>query len=157
LDSSIARIELTLNAIERRPSGTIVGPIWIASDTLGAAFPEVGWSDFPVALLGAWLPAFRRLVARGQAAECYFMDGPYHFTVTAALGDDWRVACFEHREGPTASNAVAEWKTSPREFIDSAIAAGRRILGHCDARGWWDDDTDRLRTALTGWDLDAAS
>ena len=66
--------------------------------------PEVGWSDFPVAILGAWLPAFRRLAARGQAAECYFMDGPYHFTITAAIRGDWTIACFEHREGPKASN-----------------------------------------------------
>ncbi len=157
MDSSIARVELTLDAIERRSRGTIVGPIWIASGTLGAAFPEVGWSDFPVALLGAWLPAFRRLAARGEAAECHFMDGPYHFAVTAANRGDWRVACFERREGPTASNAVVEWTTTPSEFMESAIDAGRRILGHCDARGWWDADTDRLRAALTVLDLNAAS
>jgi hypothetical protein len=157
LDSPIARIELTLNAVERRRSGTIVGPIWIANGALGAAFPEVGWSDFPVAILGAWLPAFRRLADRGQAAECYFMDGPYHFTITGATRNDWTVACFEHREGPKASNAIAEWTTSPSEFIGSAVVAGRRILGHCDARGWWDTDTDTLRAALTNMDLDAAS
>jgi len=157
LDSSIARIQLTLDVVERRPHGTIVGPIWIASGTPGAGFPEAGWWDFPVALLGAWLPAFRRLAGRGEAAECHFMDGPYHFAVTAANPDEWRVVCFERREGPTASNAVAEWTTTPSEFIESAIAAGRQILGHCDARGWWDADTDRLRRALTVLDLNAAS
>jgi len=157
LDSSIARIELTLDAIARRPHGTIAGPIWIAGDTRGVAFPEVGWSDFPVALLGGWLPAFRHLATRGQTAECQFMDGPYHFAVTTGIRGDWRVACFERREGPTASNAVAEWITTPHAFIESAVAAGRRILGHCDTRGWWDADTDRLRAALTVLDLDAAS
>jgi len=156
LDSPIARIALTLDAVQRRASGAIVGPIWIASGALGAAFPEVGWSDFPVALLAAWLPAFRRLATRGQTAECHFMDGPYHFTVTGGTRGDWTIACFERREGPKASNAIAEWTTTPNEFIGSAVVAGRHILGHCDARGWWGADTDDLRAALTALDPDGA-
>ena len=157
MDSSIARIQFTLNALERRPNGAVVGSIWVGGDTPGAAFPEMDWSDFPVALLATWLPALRRLAARGQTAECHFMDGPYHFTVTAAVPGEWRVACFEHREGSNASNAAAEWATTQGEFVESAIGAARSILGHCDARGWWDADTDRLRTALTAADPNAAS
>jgi hypothetical protein len=85
------------------------------------------------------------------------MDGPYHFAVTAAGTAKWRVACFEHRDGSNASNAVADWATTPNEFTESAIAAGRAVLGHRDARGWWNDDTDQLRTALTALDPNAAS
>ena len=69
LDSSIARIQFTLNALERRPNGAVVGSIWVGGDTPGAAFPEMDWSDFPVALLATWLPALRRLAARGQTAR----------------------------------------------------------------------------------------
>lgn len=125
----------------------MAGPIWIAGGN-GDAFPEAGWSDLPVAVLGAWIPSLRHLAARGTAAECQFMEGPYHFSVSATGSGAWRIACFERRQGPSVANAVAEWTADPERFLDSAVAAARTILGYCDARGWWDADTERLRDAL---------
>jgi hypothetical protein len=151
------RVELDLRSVERRPDGAVIGSIWIATGTTDVAFPEVQWSDFPVALLGSWLPALRRLATRGEAAECHFMDGPYHFTASAAGPDAWRVACFESRDGPSVLNAIAEFTTDPVTFLDSAVAAARGILGYCDVRGWWNADTDRLRSALSFVDPKGAS
>jgi hypothetical protein len=85
------------------------------------------------------------------------MDGPYHFTVSAATTGSWRIACFERREGPSAANAIAEYSTTPRVFLESAISAARGILGYCDAREWWNADTDRLREAVALADPGAAS
>jgi hypothetical protein len=143
--------------MSRNLQGGLVGPIWIAAGDAGGAFPEVGWSDFPVVVLGTWIPSLRRLAARGQTAECRFMDGPYHFTVSTVSNDEWRVACFERREGPSVSNAIAEWSAEAGAFLESALAAAHGVLGYCDARGWWDTDTDRLRDAMAFADPDAAS
>ena len=73
-----------------------------------------------VVLLSTWIPSLRTLASQGQAAECYFMDGPYHFTVSAMTGGEWRISCFERREGPSVANAVAEWPTIPDQFLGSA-------------------------------------
>jgi hypothetical protein len=124
------------------------GPIWLAANEAGVAFPEVEWADYPIALLGAWLPALRRVLTRGETAECHFMDGPYRFTVAATDSRLWRVACFETREAPSSTNAVIEWQTTSEVFLESAIAGARTLLGYCDSRQWWNDDTERLRTAL---------
>jgi hypothetical protein len=154
---SSARIELDLRSVERHPGGAVTGPIWIVADATDLAFPEAAWSDSPVALLGSWLPALRQLATRGDAAECHFMDGPYHFTASAAGPDAWRVACFESRERPSVSNAIAELTVNPVTFLASAVAAARGILGYCDVRGWWDADSDRLRSALSSVDPDGTT
>ena len=150
------RIEVGTTGITRSASGTVAGPIWLSAGGTGLAFPEVGWSDFPVALLATWIPSLRRLAARGETAECLFMDGPYHFVVSASADEGWRIACFERRVGPSVANAVAEWTASPTDFFESALAAARAVRGHCDARQWFDDDTDRLREAIAFAEPDAA-
>ena len=148
---------MSLTDISRSSSGVLAGPIWIAAGESGTAFPEVNWSDLPVAVLSSWIPSLRRLQRGGQAAECHFMDGPYHFTVSAATAEAWRLACFERREGPGAANAIAEYSTTPQVFLESAVGAARGILGFCDAREWWNADTDRLREAVALADPGAAS
>jgi hypothetical protein len=135
----------------------VTGPIWLGEHEVGAAFPEVEWLDFPIALLGAWIPALRRVSKRGETAECLFMDGPYHFTVSTGNGGAWRVACFERRDSPSAANAVLEWHTTPEVLLESAVSAARALLGYCDARQWWNDDTERLRTTLAFADPERAS
>jgi hypothetical protein len=76
------------------------------------------------------------------------MDGPYHFMVGTQPHGEWRVACFERREGPSVANSVAEWSATPAEFLESALAAARAILGYCDKREWWNADTDQLREVI---------
>ena len=141
LDSPIARIQFTLNALERRPNGAVVGSIWVGGDTPGAAFPEMDWSDFPVALLATWLPALRRLAARGQTAECHFMDGPYHFTVTAVVPEDGglhvsRTARDRTRRTPSPSGqrrkANSSRARSRRDAVYSVIAT--RAVGGTPTR-----------------------
>jgi hypothetical protein len=130
-------------------AGSIVGPIWLSGGSSGAAFPEQGWSDFSVALLAAWIPSLQRLMRRGEAAECHFMEGPYHFVATRKGSHGWSIACFERRDADVrVGNAVLELDATPEEFLGSAIATAKALLGHCDARGWWNDDTERLRKAV---------
>jgi hypothetical protein len=152
-----AQVRVSLTGTERNARGVIAGPIWISADDSDEAFPEVRWSDFPLVLLASWIPSLRRLASRGQAAECRFMDGPYHFTVTGGAGGDWRIACFERREETGAANAVTEWSTTPKVFLESALAAGRGILGYCDTREWWGAEADRLREVIASADPGAAS
>jgi hypothetical protein len=130
-------------------TGSIAGPIWLSGGVNGAAFPEQGWSDFSVALLAAWIPPLQRLMRRGEAAECHFVEGPYHFVATSKGEHQWSIACFERRDADVrVGNAVLELDATPIEFLGGAITAAKSLLGYCDARGWWNDDTERLRKAV---------
>ncbi len=150
-------IRVNLSQVQRSAAGALTAPIWIAADEANTAFPELEWSDFPVLLLGAWIPSLRRLRERGQAAECHFMDGAYRFVVSQGTPTEWRVTCFEGREQPSVANAVAEWMTDAEAFFTSGLVSARSVLGYCDSRGWWDEDTDRLREAVASADPQAAS
>ena len=142
-------------ALVRNGSGTIAGPIWLRdgdSDTQ-ADFPEVGWVDLPLALLGSWLAELQRLAhtvpSSGTTSTCNFLDGPYYFTVRVDTGGAWVVRCFEARERSTQPpRPVHEWRTGGAAFLASVVRAGRAVLARCDARGWWNRDTETLRRCL---------
>lgn len=142
-------------ALVRNESGTIAGPIWLrdGDPDVQADFPEVGWVDFPVALLASWVQELQRLTrtlpSSGAEAACNFMDGPYLVTVRAESAGGWVVRCFERREPSRApETSVHEWKTGSSAFLASAVRAGRAVLAQCDARGWWSRDTEALRRSL---------
>lgn len=136
--------------LERSVHGGITGRVWLrdGSRETQADFPEVGWSDCPVALLSAWtteLQRFARVVpADGAVARCRFMDGPYSFTVRAEGTGAWRISCIEERlrGGGTPSQV---WVTDSSSFLDGLHRAARATLSACDARGWWNADTEALR------------
>ena len=145
----LATIIASTDRLEINSRGAIAGRLWIGEPESGAAFPEQDWSDSSVALLSSWIPALQHLAKHGVAAECYFIDGPYHFGATAVDSERWVVTCFEDRDAAVRiGRAVLELRTTPAVFLGSALAVARTVLGHCDSRGWWNDDTERLRTAV---------
>ena len=149
MEAGLATITASTENLELSSKGSVVGAIWLGDSSSGSAFPEQGWSDFSVSLLAAWIPALQRLVRRGEGAECYFLDGPYHFSVTVRDAYRWQIACFEDREaGTRTGHAVLELETTPASLLGSAITAAKSLLGYCDTRGWWNDDTERLRAAV---------
>jgi hypothetical protein len=148
-------VVVDVTALSRNDSGSVVGPIWLrdADPDAQADFPEVGWVDFPVAVLVAWVSDLRRLTSTlpSSAADiaCHFMDGPYYFTVRVERAGGWRVRCFEARErSRRAQRPVHEWRTASSAFLASAVRAARAVLAQCDARGWWSRETEALRRCL---------
>jgi hypothetical protein len=145
-------------ALVRNGSGTVSGPIWLRDgDAMAQAdFPEVGWIDMPVALLGSWLSELQRLSRTlrssgysGSASACRFLDGPYYFTVRPEKGGRWVVRCFEARERSTQAEVpIHEWRTGGAAFLASAVRAARSVLAQCDLQGWWSRDTEVLRRCL---------
>lgn len=139
--------------LARITGGTITGQIWLHDGVLGeqADFPEQGWSDLPLAVLANWVPELQKLArtvpSTGVEVDCFFMDGPYHFVVRVEQPGAWTIRCIEERTRGSHSLGP-EWRTEPGFFLNSLADAGRAVLAHCDARGWWSDDTERLRRAL---------
>jgi len=143
-------------ALVRTESGRVAGPIWLrdGDEVTQADFPEVGWVDFPVAVLVSWLSNLQRLTravpsSGGSMSACHFMEGPYYFTVRPEKGGGWQVRCFEERErSAQRQRPVHEWRTGSSAFLASAVRAGRAVLAECDTRGWWSRDTEALRRCL---------
>lgn len=138
------------DTLARTGQGGITGRIWLrdGSPEVQADFPEVGWYDFPVALLSGWAMELQRLArafpSEGAAARCHFMDGPYTFTVRTAGNGAWRISCVEERvQAPAVP--CQEWVTDSASFMAGFHRAARATLAACDERGWWNDDTEALR------------
>ena len=132
MEAGLATVTASTENLALNSKGSVVGAIWLGDATSGSAFPEQGWSDFSVALLAAWIPALQRLVRRGEAAECYFMDGPYHFGVTVREANRWQIACFEDREagarvGQNGSMAIGSRRTSPTFAVAAAVVSEPRV------------------------------
>lgn len=141
------------STLELTAASAIAGRIWLRdgdAQTQGD-FPEVGWSDHPLALLAAWLPALQRLsrsLPAGEEVTCAFAEGPYAFTVVAEGLGRWRLRCYERRAGAKAEAPTQEWITDATHFLSSVGRAARATLAHCDARGWWSAESEALRRAL---------
>jgi hypothetical protein len=138
------------HTLERSARGGITGRVWLRDgrQEVQADFPEVGWSDFPVALLSAWAAELQRfarvLPSDGAVATCHFMDGPYSFTVHAEGAGAWRISCVEERSKSRSAPSQV-WVTDSASFLHGLRRAARAILAACDARGWWNADTEALR------------
>ena len=151
----LPRVEIVVepDTLARSADGVISGRVWLRDGSLEAQadFPEVGWSDAPVSLLAAWTAELHRLAravpATGALATCRFVDGPYSFTVRAEQPEVWRVACVEERSSG-AGNPGPTWRTDRASFLRSLDQAARSVLAFCDARGWWNADTESLRRRL---------
>jgi hypothetical protein len=141
-DTSL-EIHIDPESLERRPSGTILGRIFVSYNHV--AFPDQDWSDFPVVILGWWLRQLGALAAGESRAEFKFMDGPYRFDITAT-NNSWVVSLLE------TSNSTETYAGGPVDssrFRDSLLGAADRLLRACRERGWpSDSDLTELATAL---------
>ncbi|MBB5783898.1 hypothetical protein [Nonomuraea jabiensis] len=120
-----------------------MGPIWLEGD--GEGFPEVGWTDFPVVILGWWLSALTTGKPGESTAELAFMDGPWEAGLRLRGGE-----C--HASLRRSRPAVAEWEgaISLEVLRGSVLAAGSAVVRECDTRGWTSSDISVLRSYLTG-------
>ena len=122
-------------------SGTVVGPIWLHSkEDSELVFPEAGWIDFPVVILGWWLREIEGLLrASSIEATCSFMDGPFEFI----LKKSGELRLCERRASGTID--VGTLRVSVEDFCQSLNVAASSVVAECEARGWSGVDIDYLR------------
>ena len=71
-------------SLRRSATGSITAGIWFEAGD--ECFPENGWNDFAVVILGWWLSELRALPARNNpraTARLEFMDGPVEVEIRA--------------------------------------------------------------------------
>lgn len=130
------------HALMRTSSGSVVGAIWLrTSQDAKLSFPEEGWTDFPIVVLGWWLSQVESVLRRVSVeARCSFMDGPFEFRIDGA----GQVLFMERRASGTRDLAVSN--TSLQEFWQKLNLAASHLVSECDRRGWSDSDVEHLRS-----------
>lgn len=119
--------------------GSITGPVFLRFE--GGAYPEEGWSDFPVVILGWWLEGITAFLNDGsQSFTGRFMDGPYEFTLRRLTS---QTAEISWRSGGASP------KTIDTSLLLQSLAAAASMVAHaCRSNGWRSPDVDRLELAV---------
>jgi hypothetical protein len=120
-------IALDLQTFRQSPEGgNVTGVIFL--ELPDRAFPEKGWSDFPVIILGWWTDALLELeVPTRREVLWRFMDGPHGVTLTKVTGD--------------ASTRVFEFPLMHNALLEAA----ERVVVHCDENRMFSKDLETLR------------
>lgn len=124
--SALVRCEV--GAAELTLSGSVVAPLWL--EVGDVAFPEAGWFDFPVPVLGWWIQALRSMVAStSDEALLRFMDGPFEVRVT---GSGSQATVMLSSRGGTVD---ALGTTDPAVLLASATAAAVALVARLEGEG----------------------
>jgi hypothetical protein len=131
------------SALSRSATGSITGPLSVEID--GDPFPEPGWNDFPVVVLGWWLRAVLALKRTGVGTSCTFMDGPFEFELKQLQPRAWELLLLERRVADV--QVVRSGRVDPEQVLLSIHAAADSVLQGCRARNWSSPDIDELQSA----------
>ena len=111
---------------QSREGGNVTGVIFL--ELRDAAFPERGWSDFPVIVLGWWADALLQLeVPTRREAKWLFMDGPHGVTLTKVTD----IASTDGFEFPHVRSSL--------------LGVAERVIAHCDQHRMPSRDLETLR------------
>jgi hypothetical protein len=137
-------VSVDIGSLARERSGNISGIIFL---TDGArSFPEAGWYDFPITILGWWLEALGELSRSGQTASCRFMDGPFQFRISVGSDSTWLIEFLERDDAQTAWSKPV----NAGAFVSSLRGAGRTLVAACQQRGWDSPDVQALARRSLG-------
>jgi hypothetical protein len=134
-------VEIDQELIEKSESGSITGSIWLQTDDV--AFPEQGWNDFVVVILGWWTNEAAALVAgTKKRGELMFMDGPMSVAISAE-GDRWKLECNRRRRNGTTLEHRATVDVS--DVAAALVRAADIVLERCEVENWKSSDIEELQ------------
>ena len=137
-----ARIVVEPSTMRPTKGGPVTGSIWI--DLGRQQFPENGWNDFVVVVLGWWASAADRLLSGESDQEAVnFMDAPYRVHVTRSSADAWNVVLLDRR-GSEEGREVGKEIVSSRSLIESIVRAAELVLAECRRQKWWSQEAQAL-------------
>ena len=129
------------SSLKRSAMGSITGQVFLRGPA--GDFPESGWSDFPVVVLGWWIPGLSALVfGEAHSFEGLFMDGPFAFVVERGNRSSYRMA-WRQRGDETWIGIM-----DAAALLQSALEAGRRVAEECRAQAWSSTYLDELERVI---------
>ena len=132
-----AEPSVVVHPVDTRGSPRVTGVTYVAIGE--RTYPEIGWNDFPVVILGWWCEALARLSSKRDArVELRFMDGPFRLAVERcdSGGDEVRIS---DERGMTLGVATLD------ALVRATAGAARALLVFCEAKGIGDADVAELR------------
>jgi hypothetical protein len=130
--------------LQRSTKGSITGNVHVELGTF--VFPDRGWSDFVVVILGWWLKALKKLVNGEKRVELPFMDGPYAIYVTAVESTMCTLECVKKAREPLV---VLSARVELGRLISETERAATQLIEACESRDWQSPDVDTLRHLLS--------
>jgi len=127
----------------RSAKGSITANVHVELGTL--VFPDRGWSDFVIVILGWWLEASNRLVEGARTIELRYMDGPFAIRATASSPTSCILECLEKAREPKVLGSAT---VDPVQMIEETERVATDIVEACIARGWQSRDLDTLKQLL---------
>jgi len=120
-------IALDLQTFQQsREGGNVIGVIYV--DLESGAFPEAGWSDFPVIILCRWAEALMQLETPMRREVIWqFMDGPHSLALTKVTGT-----------APSGSLIFEQLESD-------LLAAAQCVVSHCERRNLLSNDLNELQ------------
>ena len=139
---SEARIFFDAKTLRQGGVGPATGNVWVMLGDV--AFPQIGWNDFAVVVLEAWVSAILRLLRSVSRNELvHFMDGPYVVELAQLSEDTLRLRANSHGRG---EEICVDTKALP--LIESLLIASEGALMASRYEACWSVDADRLSTSL---------
>lgn len=127
-------------------AGPVSGELWFDFGTV--QFPDTGWRDLVVPVLGWWAPLARSVRHSRHGAKFVFMDGPFEIVARPSRSDHLRLECFVARRygQPTQAHEVPSTR-----FEAEVLSAATLVLRECRERGFASPDVDVLAAHVEGW------
>lgn len=140
-------VYINVNTLHMSTHGKITGVISLRVGDF--YFPERGWSDFLVVILGWWLDEMAKLWHGQQEDEdgvgCLFMDGSFFYGISEYEGSWWLIECVE---GIPEGKVMAETKVERSIFIKDVLSCATQVVEACRSRGWKTEAIDKLATTV---------
>lgn len=132
------------STFEVSQSSALTGQIWMQ---LGdEAFPEAGWNDLALVIVGWWCQAVSGLPAKtGSECDLRFMDGAFLVAVTRET--DGRLCLTARAAGRVVTSVGGCTEELLRQQL---VAAGEVVLQYCEQHSLINDDVRTLQRELHG-------
>lgn len=139
-------VEIDQESIEKSENGSITGSLWLQMDE--TAFPEQGWNDFVVVVLGWWTNEAAALIAgTKRRGEFMFMDGPFSVDISPE-GERWKLECNRRRRnGKTLEHRGT---VDVSEVAAALIRAADSAIERCEKAHWKSSDIEELQRGRAG-------
>ncbi|MER7757652.1 hypothetical protein [Kitasatospora sp. NPDC097643] len=120
--------------VDSRSPLFVAGRVWL--EIAGHAFPETGWSDSPLSVLGSMGTAIHHALDDGEG-DVYFFEGPYFMKVLLTEDGALRVVgvCDRHPAPDDGGVIEAEVTVPVHEVLDAYRNAVRSLRQWAQERG----------------------
>lgn len=130
------------NNLNQGSSGLITGEIYFEENNI--YFPEKGWNDFPVIILGWWINSFLELVKQNsETFEFCFMDGP--FKLVGVVKRKEMIEMYSWSQYVYANQKNCLGYTNKKEIQNMLLKACRKLFSVVALSGISDAKLDGLK------------